>query len=212
MKEKKESIIDYKLFAIYIHELFRLADEIKNNCEKIFNDTKVHEDKKMIQVSPKVHSNIIYVLINAANLKKLVFTHSDKSKNESKQLYEFRIERSRILRELLDGIEITEIRNNRVRNTLEHFDEYIDKENIKFKNTEGTLRAAYNMTLTEWDIFNPRLYPIRLYIANERKFYNMGFSIDIGKIYEEAEAIIERLNNLDYIRRLDGPGGLLIDL
>lgn len=211
---KKIPVEKSKFFHIYIHEVWRLATEIIVNCEYVFNEAKVPDEGYSIQVSSNIHSHIIYVLINSANLKKMIFTLPNRGKDESKKQYEFRLERSNLLKQLFNGIDITEIKNNKVRNTLEHFDEYIDKENLKFSGCEldSGLRAAYNMTLSDWDVFFPRVYPIRLYVANEKKFYNMNFSIDIGKIYEEAKAIIDRMKSLEIFKNEDEAGGLLLVL
>lgn len=211
---KKISVEKSKFFSIYIHEVWRLATEIIVNCEYVFNEAKVPDKGHSIQVSSNIHSHIIYVLINSANLKKMIFTSPNRARDESKKQYEFRVERSKLLKELFNGIDIIEIKNNKVRNTLEHFDEYIDKENLRFAGGEAEvgLRAAYNMTLSDWDVFFPRVYPVRLYVANEKKFYNMSFSIDIGKIYEEARAIIERMKSLEIFKNEDEAGGLLIVL
>lgn len=214
VKQKKISVKDSKLFLIYIHEVWRLSNEIVTNCEKVFDEATIPDKEYIIQVSPNIHSHIIYILINSANLKKLIFPSENKSKDESKKQYEFRLERSKLLKELFNGIDIKEIKNSKVRNTLEHFDEYIDKENLKLESSDKKVSpfAAYNMALSDWGAFSPPVYPIRLYISKEKKFYNMGFSIDIGKIYEEAKAIIERLNSLDIFNNGTESGGLLIPL
>lgn len=201
-----------KLLGVYINEIERLASEIETNCEFIFNEAKLPQEGHLIQVSPGIHSHIMYVLINAANLKKLIFNSYKRQKGESEKLYEFRLKRTNRLQEIFKDIEITEIKKSRVRNTLEHFDEYLDEESIKFENTHDNSRnvAAYNMALSDWDVFNPRVYPIRLYIVNEKKFYNMGYSIDIGKMYEEAKAILNRLKQQNLLTNRSGEGGMLI--
>lgn len=211
-KTNRVKVEESRFFSVYIHELWRLADEIKVHCEKIFEEAKIPDKGYLIQVSPSLHSNIMYVLINAANFKKLVFTPPDRFKNETKKVYEYRKERSHLLKQIITGLDISEIQDNKVRNTLEHFDDYLDKENIRFSGTKEPLvvPAAYNMTFSNWNVYNPKVYPIRLYISDERKFYNMGFSIDIGKIYDEATLIINRIHELGLFKNIDEPGGFLI--
>ena len=95
----------------------------------------------------------------------------------------------------MGGIKLAELLNAKVRNTLEHFDEYLDEANLALSDARvpPSPMAAYNMVLSRWDAINPRVYPIRLYISAERKFYNMKWSVDLDAINKEASAIAERL-------------------
>jgi hypothetical protein len=134
-------------------------------------------------------------------------------KNESVAVYNLRQKRSKILRDTLSGVKLEEILNNKLRNSLEHFDEYLDENIVRLieKGPPPASHAAYNMVLSHREIFKPQVYPIRLYVASERKFYNMRFSIDIGKIYAEASAILDRLHELGLFP-VTGPGGVMIPL
>ncbi len=40
-----------------------------------------------------------------------------------------------------------------------------------------------------------KIFPIRVYVASEKKFYNMKLSIDLGKLHTEALVVVERLKN-----------------
>lgn len=119
-----------------------------------------------------------------------------------------------LFKDLLSGIDIKEIKESKVRNTIEHFEEYLDNLNIglespKSKVKERHASAAYNMTFSDWQVINPEVYPIRLYIAKEKKLYNFEWSVDIGKIYSESLNIIERLKRLKQFKE-EGAGGLLV--
>lgn len=199
------------LFSLYFHELGWLSSEIQKYCEAIFAETPVPEQGYYIKVSPELHAHIVSVLVNAANLKKLVYTGEKRYKNESVEVFRLRQKRSRVLRESLSGLKLEEILNNKVRNSLEHFDEYLDENIVRLSKKPPSTFAAYNMALSHREVFNPQVYPIRLYIVSERKFYNMHFSIDIGKIYAEASSILERLRELGAVPD-GGPGGVMIPL
>lgn len=205
---------DTKLVALYFHELWWLAHGIKTKAERLFSETKVPDDGFFVQVNPESHSIIASLLSDAANLKRLVITPNTRLNGESGRQFRLRKARSAALRESLTGISLTEILNAKVRNTLEHFDEYLDEANIKVttaKNLPSPM-AAYNMVLSHWEVFNPRVYPLRVYISSERKFYNMKWCVDIGAMHSEATAIVDRLAVHPSFSRAEGPGGLMVRL
>lgn len=213
MKDKETGATKSTLFSLYFHELGWLSSGIKANCEIIFAETPVPEKGYYIKVLPEIHALIVAVLMNAAHIRKLLYTSETRYKNESVSVYKLRQQRSKILRRALSGIKLEEILNHKLRNSLEHFDEYLDENIVRLteKGPPPATYAAYNMVLSHREIFKPEVYPIRLYIASERKFYNMRFSIDVGEIYDEACAILERLHELGVFPRR-GPAGVMIPL
>ncbi|MBI5809719.1 MAG: hypothetical protein HZB21_00790 [Deltaproteobacteria bacterium] len=205
-----------KLYKLYLHELWWLSDAIKKKCEKLFSETTSPPPSSvyLIQVNPDLHSLIASILSDAANIKKLIKNQGGKLLGETGTKARLRKERAAMLDSLLSGIELEEILNHKIRNTLEHFDEYLDEANIELSKAAipPSPMAAYNMIFSSWEVIKPRVYPIRLYISEERKFYNMKWSIDIGKIYKEAKAILSVLNKVPIIASTDGPGGLMLRL
>ena len=115
---------------------------------------------------------------------------------------------------MLDGLALDEILNTKVRNSLEHFDEYLDEMNASLVAGEpaSAPMAAYNMVLSHWEVTNPQLYPIRIYIVAERKYYNMKYAVDLGRLREQAASIIEKLQSLGFLRGDTEPGGLMVRL
>lgn len=204
---------DTKLFSLYVHELWWLANGVKQKTEHLFAEAKVPEEGNLIQVSPELHSLIASVLSDAANLKKLLVTPSSRLNGESGRQFRLRRGRAQALAKLLEGVVLNELLNAKVRNTLEHFDEYLDEANLAVTEakTPPSPMAAYNMVLSRWDVFNPRVYPIRVYISEERKFYNMKWSVDLGAMNTEANAVVERLARLMGAAK-EGPGGLMLHL
>lgn len=203
-----------KLFTLYIHELWWLSHAIKTKTAKLFGETKVPETGYTMQVSPELHSLIASVLSDAANLKKLIVTPSARLDRESGRQCRLRKARAAALKELLTGIPLVELVNVKVRNTLEHFDEYLDEANLAVSEAKvpPSPMAAYNIVLSHWEIFNPRIYPIRVYISSERKFYNMKWSVDLGAMNTEASAIVDRLLTVPGLSYKEGPGGLMLHL
>lgn len=203
-------LAETKLFSLFYHEVWWLSNGIVKKCEKIFEKAKVPKQGYIIQVDPELHSTIASVLSDAANIKKIIVTSSVKQNGENGARFKLRKERARDLLETLAGLPLSELLNHKVRNTLEHFDEYLDEANydISRKQPMGTM-AAYNMVISHWEASSPRVYPIRLYVSSEKKFYNMKWVVDIGLIKAEAESIVRRLRDLPMFKDQE-PGGLMI--
>lgn len=203
-----------KLFTLYIRELWWLSHAIKTKTAKLFDQTKVPETGYIMQVSPELHSLIASVLSDAANLKKLIVTPTARLDRESGRQCRLRKARAAALKKLLTGIPLAELVNVKVRNTLEHFDEYLDEANLAVSeaNVPPSPMAAYSLVLSHWEIFNPRIYPIRVYISSERKFYNMKWSVDLGAMNTEASAIVDRLLTVPGFSDKDEPGALMFHL
>ncbi|MFL1616451.1 hypothetical protein GHT89_17865 [Acinetobacter baumannii] len=220
MSESKQdiNILESDLMSIYIQELYSLCEGINRECEEIFKEATVSSDHNTMSVSPVLHNRIYSVLIYAANIKKLAFPVRHKKAKEKTATYKLRNQRADLFEKILENVSIKEIHNNKVRNTLEHFDEYLDEANVVL-NTEHKKRklaeehgyAAYNLSLSRWNVFDRKIYPIRVYIAEEKTFYNLKWSIDIGKIDSEARAILDCINALELSKEKKS-GGLLIPL
>ncbi|WP_223530606.1 hypothetical protein [Pseudomonas sp. GL-R-19] len=200
-----------KLATLYYHELWWLSLSIFEKCEKIFRDATLPESGYILEVNPKLHSTIASLLSDAANIKKLVATSDVKANGENGVRFKLRKERAKELSEFISSLNIKELLNHKVRNTLEHFDEYLDEANydLSKKPFQGRM-AVYNMIISHWEAMNPRVYPIRLYVSSEKKFYNMKWSVDIGLIHSEAKSIVDKL----VLEIFPGqePGGLMLQV
>ena len=205
---------DTKLFSLYFHELRWLAHSIQTKSEKLFDEAKVPEEGNVIQVNPELHSLIASILSDAANLRKLIVTPHNRLDGESGRQFRLRKARAAALRDAIEGIELVELLNSKVRNTLEHFDEYLDEANITVSEakTPPSPMAAYNMVFSRWEVFTLPVYPVRLYISSERKFYNMKWSVNIDAMHKEASAVVERLAHSDVFGKKESPGGLMVPL
>lgn len=199
---------------IYSHELWWLTDAIKKGCEELFQKTPLPEKGYYLKVDYKIHALINNILSDAANVKKLISIPKHKTKEESSRQFNLHIERSKYLMDKLKGIELSEITSVKLRNTLQHFDEYFDQMNIEA--SEGKLKqhvmAFYNIVLSHWEAVDINPYPLRVYISSEKKYYNMKAMVNIGMIYKEASSINDLLTNELNKGMETEPGGFIVPL
>jgi hypothetical protein len=214
MNNSAISLENTKLYTLYFYELWWLSHSICQKCENLFKETAIPDDGFLMQVNPEIHSIIASLLSDASNIKKLIDTPAGKLRGEPSAQARLRKERAEALKEKIKSVELTEMLNHKVRNTLEHFDEYLDEANLKLSRQDkpSSPMAAYNMVFSHWEVTSPRVYPVRLYISSERKFYNMKWNVDIGKIYEEATAILLELRKLPEFSQQKDVGGLMVRL
>lgn len=209
-----KSFDELRLNFIYLHELWWLSESIKRRCEELFKETPLPEKGYYFKVDYKIHSLINDILSDAASLKKLITVPTQKTRNESPKQFQVHTERSKFLQAKIKGLEISELKSVKVRNTLQHFDEYLDEANIEA--SEGKLgsheRALYNFVMSHWEAMAPRPYPIRLYICADKTYHNMKASVNLGKIYLESSRISELLRNEIGKDSDSDPGGFWIPL
>ena len=138
-----------KFAALYYHELWWLSLSIVEKCEALFEKATVPESGYLLQVDPKIHSTIASLLSDAANIKKLVVTQDAKLKGENGERFKLRKERSKELSSFIQSLGVTELLNHKVRNTLEHFDEYLDEANYDVSKQSFQGRPAlYNVIIS----------------------------------------------------------------
>ena len=199
---------------IYLHELWCLTESIKKRCDKLFEETPLPAQGYYFKIDYSIHALINEILSDAANVKKLITTPAQKTKNESPEQFLVHVERSKFLQKKIKGVEISELKSVKLRNSLQHFDEYLDEANIEA--SKGKIKthqvAVYNFIMSHWEAINPRPYPIRLYICSEKTYYNMKASVNINKIYVEACNINSAIKS--EIKREPGSelGGFMINL
>jgi hypothetical protein len=155
MKNPEIKLKDTKLYTLYFHELWWLSNSIREKCEQLFKETVIPESGFIMQVNPTLHSIIASLLSDASNIRKLIITPDIKLKGESSSQFKLRKERANVLQEKIKSIELTEILNHKIRNTLEHFDEYLDEANLELSREEESLSpmAVYNMVFSHWERF-----------------------------------------------------------
>lgn len=215
MGSKKKIVVrESKLFGMYAFELYCLTSNIKRNCEHLFEIAPPKADGTYLKCLNEAHGIISAVLSDCTKVKRLTEA-VQKSDNESLRQFEFRSERVQEMKHLLEGVKLEEMLNPKIRNTLEHFDEYLDKANIDLtlRGDPKATCAFTNLVISDWEhVKNEVIYPIRVYIANEKTFYNMKWSINLGKIHAEATDILNHLDSHPETKDLSRVGAMVVKL
>ena len=206
--------VDSPLFQIYVHELWARSDSVARTCASIFEQCPVPPNDGYIKVDPAIHSQISSVLTESANIKKLLTIPVRTGNKETKIAFEFRVQRAKLLNEVLANPAISEISVVEARNSVEHFDQYLDRANLALE--EGKVQASgvalYNMILSSWKIFDQKAFPLKVYVADERKYFNLEWVADVNAIYEEASDLLNRVKSINDFPVKDGPGGLMVPI
>ncbi|HFN3767952.1 hypothetical protein [Enterobacter hormaechei] len=209
-----KSFDELRFNFIYLHELWVLTESIKKRCEKLFEETPLPDKGFYFKIDYTIHALINDILSDAANVKKLITVPTQKTRSESHEQFLVHVERSKFLQEIVKGIEISELKSVKLRNSLQHFDEYLDEVNIEA--SKGKIKhhpvAVYNFIMSHWEAISPRPYPIRLYICAEKTYYNMKASVNINKIYVEACKIKNAIQCEIKMEPGSKPGGFMINL
>ena len=205
----------FKYKNFYLDELWFLSYGIINKTESLNKIVSPPQKGMAIYNNYEITDFILGILSNAANIKKLI-TPAERTKSESAWKYTFRCDRARFVRDFLADIDISEIMNPRARNSLEHFDEYLDKLCIDMLNgivSTERQNISFNMAVSELDVHQPHAYPVRLYDAKEKKYYNMSAVVNLGKINSEAKNIHEKILGIKRMvgnERIERPTGWLL--
>lgn len=132
-------------------------------------------------------------------------------------MYGTRVERGRHLESLVNMSAIDHLLNLKARNSIEHFDERIDK--LALKNYKKQIRNSivlYNMTISSKEVINAVLtdktkhlkpYYLKVYVIDERTAYIDNKSLNLAKIKEEAVHLEKEVSEL---LGEDSPGGSMI--
>jgi hypothetical protein len=160
-----------------------------------------------IKVDHALLQRLYGVLGGAAKMSALI-SERHRQKNQSQIQHETLIRRARWLKSLLTGLGLSGVTSTKVRNTVEHFDEYLDDTSRKCSN--GTIalpavlptdmafghRDLMPQLLTGTKFSGATVYSLRVYIADERVFINCDTEINIGQLRDECAAIEARLKPL----------------
>ena len=206
--------LDSPFLAIYVHELWGKAIFIVKTCEAIFAQCPVPSRDGYIKVAPEVHGQIAAVLAEAANIKKLLFAPQQPSYKETKEQFAFRVKRVKLLNASLSEPPLSEISSVEARNSVEHFDQYLDRSNLALTTGASPApgMALYNMVLSSWGIFDKKAFPLKLYVADERRYYNLEWSADLNALHAEAVDLGARVRKLAGFKDHEGPGGLMVPI
>ncbi|MBC4282917.1 hypothetical protein H8M47_14865 [Klebsiella pneumoniae] len=188
---------DVKYKKVYLDEIWFLADSIIRKVGKLDEVATVPEDGYLIFSKPEITDLILGILSNSANIKKLT-NPGKQARGESTGAFQFRVDRCNFIKNNFPGIDFSGILDTKLRNTLEHFDEYLD--DFMTTAAKGDFPHAYpmvafNFGLSDQDAFNPRLYPVRMYESKTKTFYNFDNIVSIKSIYDVALAIDKKFKD-----------------
>ena len=204
--------LDSPFFHVYFYELWGLAESISKKCLDVFEKCPVPEKDGYIKADPALHGVIASLLAEAANLKKMLSIPDKPSFKETQEQFSFRVERTKLLNEALGFPQLYETSRAETRNSVEHFDQYLDRASLSLSASDSAASsmALYNMALSSWSVFDKKSFPLKVYIADERKYFNWDYAADLNAIYSESTDLIVRIRALGAFKDNDGPGGLMV--
>jgi hypothetical protein len=198
------SIAGSPLVAAYVQELHSLASDVVRLAEDVFKAAprpKTTDD--YVRVDHVIMGKLFKLLGDAARISAML---TERSRRRNQKAREYEVHRRRVewlLNEALKGVRLQRVFDAKVRHTLEHFDEYIDRTAIKYATGQVqtpsvapidfvfSRRRALARALQE----KPRnIYLMRVYIASERVFINCGHEIGVQTLHDECRRIVRRLN------------------
>jgi hypothetical protein len=199
-----DAIARSPLLSVYVHELHWLASDVVRRADAIFEQTPPPDpESDYIKVEPGLHSEIYAMLADAAKIRALI-TERPKRRDQSRMKHEILVRRARSLRGLLSGLDAATVCSADARHSVEHFDERIDAAAIGAYERAIVLPVNIPLDLAVWSrgVFEvlkgtteppPTIYPLRVYVASERRFLNGDVEIEVGALRDECAAIRDRL-------------------
>ena len=117
------------LGLLYMSELRRLVVQTAANCERIFHITEV--DRRIgpadaLAGDDDLHNMIMATLLNASQIGSFLFAPDHKPKKMSRRRYNLHQARALGLKRTLGNLTLPTLSNRAARNTLAHYDEYLD--------------------------------------------------------------------------------------
>jgi hypothetical protein len=196
-------IRDSPIAGLYLSELHGIAGAVVKNTETAFDRVRTSEgDAGYIQVDHKLSAMLVDAVTNAARIRALLDT-GPRRRSENAMTFEVRIRRAAWLQEeVLEGVRLDAVLGADVRNTLEHFDEYIDDLARRAAEREITMPilVPVDFLVSHRRAFDPLLQhsggvlqPLRGYYADERIFVNAGREVDVGALHAECGTIRDRV-------------------
>jgi hypothetical protein len=219
MTDPQPPNLNTPVLHVYLARLYSLALAVREGCDDVFAraPAKLPNGSDYFKVEPGTLARIDGILVDAANIRRLLVERERGSK-ESARSYNFRVCRTEMFALLLRGVATDSLLDANLRNSLEHFDEYLDKYAAADLAGEriGPGMAAYNIVVSRLDaieiIGRGPAYPLRVYSAGERVYYNFDRKVDLNRLREQASAVAERLRQLPSLQREEEPGGMLVVL
>lgn len=186
-----------RLESLYTRELYWLAHQIEEKCNQLFSRHPSNPASYYAATDTDSLDLAFQVLADASRFRELLYP------GKVKLIYD---QRASHLRGLLSGVDYSALIDKQVRNTLEHFPEYLDDANYIHSCVPPTKRyaVAFNFVFSHLYELEPgdlpfpaflspldglSVFPIRVYVASSRKVHNFFWSIDLGLLAQQATGV-----------------------
>ncbi|TDL96675.1 hypothetical protein ERX27_07415 [Macrococcus brunensis] len=193
----------------YIQELFALSKEIVKLYDSVIPklDDKVRDlepGRNFIMVDYSTFLTFSSIFVHCGNIRKLLIP-SKRAKGEAKYIYDYRVRRTENLKQIISLSDLEEITNSKIRNTIEHYDEKLDKISLGVENKK--LKKHYdavisNTILSSKSVIEGRVLYLKTYFIDTAIYKNLDFESNIKSVYKEAQYINNELIKhypLDYL-------------
>lgn len=198
-------IVESPLAGAYIQELHSLAAEVVQLSDEVFQAVpRPKPSDDYVRVDHTIMRKL-YTIIGDATRVSAMLNKRPRGQQTARQ-HEVHNRRAAWLRnEVLEDIKLERVFEAKVRHTLEHFDEYIDRTAIKYATREMSTPSVAPMDFVlgrrkalaiELQGRVPNIYFMRVFIAEERVFVNCGYEIDVESLREECREVAKRLTPL----------------
>lgn len=204
MKELTDAVWDATQksawIKVYAEEAYWLAKSIVIDAAKVW---ELAPQPDSYCVSHELHRTIDGILSSASRLKNLFIPRNKRGRMSNLQ-FEIHKKRAAWMQSAVNIDMLPTMLDAKVRNTLEHFDEYLDETALLLVEKAGGgpmvipdllgvsdrahLQSIFAESHPDWEV-----YPTRYYIADERIYVNCGHEIKIGQLVHEANFIFRTL-------------------
>lgn len=179
----------------YLREILILCEEYEREYHELEEMIKDHSQLSKDSIFPKLTT----LVLHASNIKKLILQPNKKRKEEQWGT-DFRNIRIQSIEQYYDVTRLIEIRNTKLRNSLEHYDERMDTFFSKLVSNRNTLiedlhieRIIFNTTLPTRDFHNTKTtLLLKCFIISEMTYVNDGDELNLKKVYSEVIYLMER--------------------
>jgi len=216
-------IVTSPIATVYLREVYLLAVEVVEEIDGALAllPEVASPGVGTLTVNHDVHRKLMRALGAAGRTRALCFGRGHGS-NQTALEHKVQNRRAAWLTRVLDGIDLGPFEEAQVRNTLEHFDEYLDRTSVEAQSGAIQMPAlipvdmsvSNRRLLEQFEIGGrkPTCYFVRAYIGDEGIFVNCGHEVDIGPLREAAVEVRDRLAGIVGVQADDDGGSPVVVL
>jgi hypothetical protein len=214
-------ILRSPIASVYLREVYQLANEIVEEIEsaQVLMGQPPGPGVGTIVVDHDLNRKLMRAMGAAARLRALCVQRGRGRQPELQ--YKIHLRRSAWITDLLTGIDLDPLGSAHVRNTIEHFDEYLDATALDAASGSMTMPAflpvdlalSNRMLLNQFGLGgkSPNVYFLRAYIGGEEVFINCGHEMDIAAARNCSELVRTRISEI-LGSQLDAEGSPMVVL